>query len=188
MTSASKSVADSPSTVVSTATGPWPFFPMTGWSSRPATVTATSSSRNRYSGYSNSVSSKSLAASRRTFCPARVMPSTLRCASCHRSCRLSPLRGQAAVARGPDRHVGSRGGDLELLLYDARQFGLAQPGQAFVVPVQAPDVAGVLARPGQRAVQAEIGAVHGLRLGEQALFEQQGAVGVPGGLHPAPWL
>ena len=73
MTSASKSVADSPSTVVSTATGPWPFFPVTGWSSSPATVTPASSSRNRYSGYSNSMSSNSLAASRRTFCPAKVI-------------------------------------------------------------------------------------------------------------------
>src|SRR5690348_11004609 len=78
MTSASKSFADSPSTVVSTATGPWPFFPVTGWSSRPATVTVTSSSRNRYSGYSNSMSSNSLAASRRTFRPAKVIAPTLR--------------------------------------------------------------------------------------------------------------
>src|SRR5690348_6497331 len=95
---------------------------------------------------------------------------------------------QAAVTRGPDRHVRSRGGDLELLLYDSRLLMFSQPGQAFVVPVQAPDVAGVLAGPGQRAVQAEIGAVDRLRLGQPSLFEQQGAVGVPGRLHPAPWL
>src|SRR5215470_9465843 len=66
MTSASKSFAATRSTVVSTATGPWPFFPVTGWSSRPATVTVASSSRSRYSGYSSSMSSKSSAASRRT--------------------------------------------------------------------------------------------------------------------------
>src|SRR5205807_2149367 len=50
MTSASKSSAATRSTVVSTATGPWPFFPVTGRSSRPATVTVASSSRSRQSG------------------------------------------------------------------------------------------------------------------------------------------
>src|SRR5215472_11354684 len=120
MTRASKLVADSPSTVVSTASGPYPFFPVTGWLSRPATVTVTSSSRNRYSGYSNSMSSNSLAASRRTFRPVKVIAPTLRSAYAAASARR---RAQAAVARGSDRHVGSRGGDLELLLYDVRQFG-----------------------------------------------------------------
>src|SRR5215470_2158288 len=183
MTSASKSRAESPSTVVSTATGPWPFFPVTGWSSRPATVTATSSSRSRYSGYSSSMSSNSLAASRRTFRPAKVMAPTLR-----RWLAVPGRGGPAAVARRLDRHVRVRGGDLELLINEAGLFPLAQPDQAFVVAVQAPDVSGVLARPGQRVVQAEVGPVDGFGLGHPSLLQEERAVGVPGRLHPAPRL
>ena len=66
MTRASKSPSATCSTVVSTGTGPWPFFPCTGWSLSPATVTSTSSSASRYSGYSSSMSSKSSAARMRT--------------------------------------------------------------------------------------------------------------------------
>src|SRR5262245_23510878 len=157
MTSASKSLAESPSTVVSTATGPWPFFPVTGWSSRPATVTATSSSRSRYSGYNSSMSSNSLAASRRTFRPAKVMAPTLR----------------PAVARRFDRHVRVRRGDRELLPYDARLFPFAQPGQAFVIPVQAPDVSRMLAGPRQRVVQAKVGPVDGFGLGHPPLLQEE---------------
>src|SRR5215472_6905085 len=108
------------------------------------------------------MSSKSLAASRSAFRPAKVMGPTLR-----RWPRLAvPARGgPPAVARRLDRHVRVRGGDLELLINDARLFPFAQPGQAFVVAVQAPHVSGVLAGPGQRVVQAEVGPVDGLGLG-----------------------
>ena len=50
MTRASKWAAATWSTVVSTASGPYPFLPVTGETSRPATVTATPSSPRRYSG------------------------------------------------------------------------------------------------------------------------------------------
>src|SRR5690349_7707003 len=117
MTSASKSRAESPSTVVSTATGPWPFFPVTGWSSRPATVTVTSSSRSRYNGYSNSMSSNSLAASRRTFRPAKVIAPTLR-----------RWRGGSALAgdvrqEDPGAPVGQPGGHAAVRPDQRRQAG-----------------------------------------------------------------
>src|SRR6516164_599617 len=96
MTSASKSRAESPSTVVSTATGPWPFFPVTGWSSDLATVTSTSSSTSRYSGYSNSMSSKSSAARSRTLrCASTMVPTILD----HTGRITSPSLGRIAAAR-----------------------------------------------------------------------------------------
>lgn len=54
--------------------------------------------------------------------------------------------------------------------------------------VQRPHVARVLERSREGVVQAEVGAVDGLRLGDAPLFEQEGAVGVAGRLHPAPGL
>ena len=65
---------------------------------------------------------------------------------------------------------------------------LPQPRQALVVAVQAPDVARMLAGPGQGVIKAEVGPVDGLGLGDPALLEQQRAIGVPGRLHPAPRL
>ena len=87
-----------------------------------------------------------------------------------------------------NRHVGRCGGEPELLLHNLGQLVLAQADQAFVVAVQAPDVAWVLAGPRQRVVEAQVGAVDGLGLGHHVLFQKQGTVGVPGGLHPAPRL
>lgn len=52
--------------------------------------------------------------------------------------------------------------------------------------VQGPDVVRVLERAGQGVVQAQVGPVDRLGLGGPALFQEQGTVGVPGGLHPAP--
>jgi hypothetical protein len=87
-----------------------------------------------------------------------------------------------------NRHVGGCGRDLELLLDDPRLLVLAHPDQAFVVTVQAPDVTWMLAGPRQGMVEAQVGTVDGLGLGHHVLLEEQGPVGVPGGLHPAPWL
>src|SRR5689334_18212628 len=44
----------------------------------------------------------------------------------------------------------------------------------------------MVARPVQGRVQPEVGGVHRGGLVDPALFEQQGTVGVPGGLHPPP--
>ena len=57
-----------------------------------------------------------------------------------------------------------------------------------MVAVQAPQVAGVLAGPAQRRVQAKVCLVDFRGLFHPALLEQQCAVGVPGGLHPPPRL
>ncbi len=54
--------------------------------------------------------------------------------------------------------------------------------------VQGPDVARVLQRAREGAVQAEVGPVDRFRLLDPSLFEEECAVGVPGGLHPAPRL
>ena len=95
---------------------------------------------------------------------------------------------QPAGAGSEDRHVGVGLGQLELST-DRDGLGCAaQALQAFVVAVQAPHVAGVLARPAQCAVEAEVGGVHlGGKL-DVPLLEQQRTVGVPGRLHPAPRL
>src|SRR5260370_41039882 len=79
-----------------------------------------------------------------------------------RTRRSTGRGGLSAVTRRLDRHVRVRGGDLELLHYDARLFPFAHPVQAFVVPVQAPDVAVVLAGPGQGVIQADVGPVDGI--------------------------
>src|SRR5581483_2089962 len=96
--------------------------------------------------------------------------------------------GQPAVAGRVDGHVRVGRGDLQLLPDDVGLLVLAQPGEAFVVAVQAPDVAGMLAGPGQGAVEPEVGPVDRFSFLDPALLEQQRAVGVPGGLHPAPRL
>ena len=61
-----------------------------------------------------------------------------------------------------------------------------EPLQAFVVPVQAPDVTRMLARPAQCRVEAEVGRVHLGRLLDMPPFEQERAVGMSRRLHPAP--
>ena len=81
-----------------------------------------------------------------------------------------------AVARRPDRHVRVCAGNLELLPDDACRLPLAEPGQAFVVAVQAPDVARVLAGTGQRVVEAKVSAVDGLGVDDPALLQERGAV------------
>src|SRR5580692_7827589 len=121
MTSASKSPAATWPTVVSTGTGPCPFLPRTGWSSRPATVTATPSSASRYSGYSNSMSSESSAASMRTRRWVSSMRPTLLAGL------LSRLdQGQQHEAREPE--AGRQDGIRFLPAGHGRQ--VRQPGNA----------------------------------------------------------
>ena len=101
--------------------------------------------------------------------------------------RFRRRRPRAGTRRTPGS--GRRRAPVNQLLTDDRGLvGAAQPLQAFVVAVQAPHVARVLARPGQRGVQPEVGGVHLGGLLDAALLEQQRAVGVPGRLHPAPRL
>ena len=57
-----------------------------------------------------------------------------------------------------------------------------------MVAVQAPHIARMLAGPAQRGIQPQIGGVHRRGLLHLPLLEQQRAVGMPGGLHPAPGL
>mgnify|MGYP003629764071 FL=1 len=53
----------------------------------------------------------------------------------------------AAIAGRPHRHLGARGGLVELSL-DMRDFnGFTAPGQTFVETVEAPDIVRVLAGP-----------------------------------------
>src|SRR5262245_14110436 len=87
--------------------------------------------------------------------------------------RSSRRRLHAAEAGGLDRHVGPGRGDVETLLDDAGFRVLAEPHQAFVKSVQAPDVFRMLAGARQRAVKAEIGAVDRLRFLHMALFQQK---------------
>ena len=88
----------------------------------------------------------------------------------------------------PDRHVGSRQHQVELLADDRRLGRASETLQAFVVAVQAPHVARMLARPGQVGIETEVGGIHLGGLLDVALLEQQRTVGVPGRLHPPPRL
>ena len=85
----------------------------------------------------------------------------------------SRCRLHAAEAGGLDRHVGPGGGDVETLLDDDGFRVLAEPHQAFVKSVQAPDVFRMLAGARQHAVEAKIGAVDRLRFLHAALFQQE---------------
>ena len=77
---------------------------------------------------------------------------------------------------------------IESLLDQSRLDLLAAAGQAFVQPVQRPEVVGVLAGPAQLAVQPEIGAVDRLGLLDASLLQQERAERMAGRLHPAPGL
>src|SRR4029077_18906122 len=79
----------------------------------------------------------------------------------------------AAQARGADRHLAARQREVEPRLDQRRLGRVAAPYQAFVQAVQAPDVVGMLAGAAQLAVEAEIGAIDRLGLGELALLQQQ---------------
>ena len=61
----------------------------------------------------------------------------------NQSLRDRRVARHAAGAGRVDRHVGAGARELELLLDDPRRLGLAQPDQALVVAVQAPEVPGV---------------------------------------------
>ena len=52
-------------------------------------------------------------------------------------------------------------GEGKLLTDYPRLFVLAEPGQTLVVSMQAPHVAWVLAGPGERVIQAEVGTIDG---------------------------
>jgi hypothetical protein len=69
-----------------------------------------------------------------------------------------------------DGDVGPGGGEGELLGDHAGGVGLARAGQAFVVAVQAPDVARVLAGPAEGGVESEVCGVDGLGEGDLALL------------------
>ncbi|BDN81835.1 hypothetical protein NJB1907Z4_C20500 [Mycobacterium pseudoshottsii] len=101
---------------------------------------------------------------------------------------LVAARRNSACTRGADRHVGTGGGQRELLADDGGLSGSTEPLQALVIPVQAPNVSGMLTRPGQGGVQSQVGGIHRGRLLDMALFEQQRPIRMPGGLHPAPGL
>src|ERR1700739_730018 len=70
----------------------------------------------------------------------------------------------AAEAGGLHRHLRSGQRQVEALLDEGGLDPLAAPGQAFVQPVQAPEVVGVLAGAAELAVEAEIRAVDRLGL------------------------
>ena len=77
---------------------------------------------------------------------------------------LMRRRGSAAEARRPRSDVGAGQREVEPLLDDGGLVVLAEPGQAFVVAVQAPDVVRVLAGAAERVVEPEVGAVDGFGL------------------------
>jgi hypothetical protein len=64
----------------------------------------------------------------------------------------------------------------------------AAPLQAFVQPVQAPDIGGMLEGTWQGLVKAQISSIHRLGLGKVSCIHQQGTKRVTGWLHPAPRL
>src|SRR5437868_4525587 len=81
----------------------------------------------------------------------------------------------AAKAGRLDRNFRARLRQIEPL-FDQRPFDVfAAADQAFVQPVQRPQIIGVLAGAAQFAVEPEIGAVNLLRLGDPALLEQERA-------------
>src|SRR5689334_17859096 len=94
----------------------------------------------------------------------------------------------AAEAGGADRHLGARLGEIEPGLDQRRLDRVAAPAQAFVEPVQAPDVLGMLAGAAQLAVVAQVGAVDRFGLLDMALLQQERAQRMPRRLHPAPRL
>src|SRR6476469_1147863 len=84
---------------------------------------------------------------------------------CRLLCRLAPAQAGSA-----HRLVGARLGKIEPRLDQRGLERLAAPGQAFVQAVQASDVVGMPAGPADGLVEAEIGAIDGLGLGEPALL------------------
>src|SRR5690606_37888732 len=94
----------------------------------------------------------------------------------------------AAVAGGPHRHLAAGQRQVEALLHQRALDSLAAAGEAFVQAVQRPNIVGVLARPAELSVIAEIRAVDRLGLLDPALLEQQCAQRVARRLHPAPGL
>ena len=65
---------------------------------------------------------------------------------------------------------------------------LAQPHQAFVEAMQAPDILRMLAGAREGSVQPEIGAVDRLGLAHAALLQQQRSQRMTRRLHPRPRL
>src|SRR5947209_4078936 len=97
--------------------------------------------------------------------------------------RLAP-----AEAGGADGYLGAGEGEVEAGLDQRRFQGVPAPRQAFVQPVQAPDIVGMLAGPAEPAIQAQVRAVDRLGLLEPSLLQQQSAQRMPRRLHPAPRL
>src|SRR5581483_2451732 len=91
-----------------------------------------------------------------------------------------------AEARRLDLDVGPGQRRLELRLDAGRFRAPPEPHEALVIAVQAPDVVRVLAGARQRGIEPEVSGIDGGGLLDVPLFEQQRAVRVPGGLHPAP--
>ena len=85
-----------------------------------------------------------------------------------------------------DRHVCPGGGNVETLLDDPGFGVLAQPHQAFVKPMQTPDVLWMLTGSWQGAVEAEIGAVDRFRFLHAALLKQERSKRMACRLHPRP--
>src|SRR5215475_8121218 len=72
----------------------------------------------------------------------------------------------AAEAGGLHRHLRAGHGEVEALLDQGRLGGLAAPREAFVQPVQAPQIVEMLAGAAELAVEAEIRSVDRLGLGD----------------------
>src|SRR5689334_1477081 len=106
--------------------------------------------------------------------------------------RHEPLRGRqvhpSAEAGCLDRNLRPRLCQVEPLLDQGRLRLLATTDQAFVQPVQRPEVIGMLAGAAQLAVEAEVGAVYRLGFLDPALLEEKGPQRMAGRLHPSPWL
>src|SRR5687768_1186093 len=103
-----------------------------------------------------------------------------------RSLRWSCRRSHPAETGRLDRQVGPGCGNVESLLYNVGFGVLAQPHQAFMIAMQAPDVLWMLTGSRQSAVEAEVGHVDRLRFLYSSPFQQERPQGMTRRLHPRP--
>ena len=88
----------------------------------------------------------------------------------------------------PYRNLRPRLRQVEPLFDQSRLDLFSATDQAFVQPVQRPQIIGMLAGAAQLAVKTEIRAVYRLGLLDPSLLEEKRPERMAGRLHPSPWL
>ena len=93
---------------------------------------------------------------------------------------------EATKARCLDGDIGPGFGLLEAFFHLHGLVVFVQLVEAFDIPLQAPDILGMLRSPAQGGVEAQIIAVNLFGFSDPALLQEQCSQGMAGGLHPTP--